>query len=74
MSDLWSAGFDVDQFEYKSDLPPGHKKDLSGEMPAAYQPLYVEAAWQEWWYVGTAQRQSTSTLYMDVYLCIVVCT
>ena len=40
------------QYEYKSDLPPGHKKDLSGEMPAAYQPAYVEAAWQDWWYGG----------------------
>lgn len=37
------------QYEYVSDLPKGHKKDLSGEMPAAYQPKYVEAAWQEWW-------------------------
>ncbi|KAM3571434.1 hypothetical protein VYU27_006510, partial [Nannochloropsis oceanica] len=36
-------------YEYQSDLPPGHKKDLSGEMPAAYQPRYVEAAWQDWW-------------------------
>ena len=39
----------IPQYEYKSDLPTGHKKDLSGEMPAAYQPHYVEAAWQEWW-------------------------
>lgn len=27
----------------------GTKKDVSGEMPATYQPLYVEAAWQEYW-------------------------
>lgn len=27
----------------------GSKKDMSGEMPATYQPLYVEAAWQEYW-------------------------
>jgi hypothetical protein len=44
------------QYEYKSDLPKGHKKDLSGEMPAAYQPRYVEAAWQDWWYVRTYIR------------------
>jgi len=44
------------QYEYKSELPKGHKKDLSGEMPAAYQPGYVEAAWQDWWYVRTYVR------------------
>lgn len=27
----------------------GTKKDVSGEMPATYQPVYVEAAWQEYW-------------------------
>ncbi|CBN75348.1 Valine--tRNA ligase [Ectocarpus siliculosus] len=27
----------------------GTKKDVSGDMPATYQPLYVEAAWQEYW-------------------------
>lgn len=27
----------------------GTKKKVSGEMPATYQPLYVEAAWQEYW-------------------------
>ncbi|CAM9853636.1 unnamed protein product [Ascophyllum nodosum] len=27
----------------------GTKKDVSREMPATYQPLYVEAAWQEYW-------------------------
>lgn len=27
----------------------GTKKDVSGEMPATYQPQYVEAAWQEYW-------------------------
>eukprot|EP00752_Nemacystus_decipiens_P005746 g5199.t1 len=27
----------------------GTKKDVSGEMPATYQPRYVEAAWQEYW-------------------------
>lgn len=27
----------------------GTKKVVSGEMPATYQPQYVEAAWQEYW-------------------------
>ena len=30
----------------------GAKKVLDDhEMPEAYNPSYVEAAWQEWWYV-----------------------
>ncbi|CAN0137275.1 unnamed protein product [Discosporangium mesarthrocarpum] len=27
----------------------GAKKDVSGDMPATYQPRYVEAAWQDYW-------------------------
>lgn len=29
--------------------PAGSKKDTSGEMPKAYHPKFVEAAWYEWW-------------------------
>ncbi|KAK3087210.1 hypothetical protein FSP39_003149 [Pinctada imbricata] len=33
------------------DVPtePGQKKDVSGAMPDAYSPHYVEAAWYDWW-------------------------
>ncbi|GMR32510.1 hypothetical protein PMAYCL1PPCAC_02705, partial [Pristionchus mayeri] len=27
----------------------GEKKNLSGEMPSAYEPRYVEADWYSWW-------------------------
>lgn len=36
-------------YEYKSIHPVGHKKETSTEFPGAYQPKYVEAAWQDWW-------------------------
>lgn len=29
--------------------PAGEKKDCSSEMPAAYEPKQVEAAWYSWW-------------------------
>ena len=29
--------------------PFGEKKHLDNEFPAAYQPKYVESAWQAWW-------------------------
>lgn len=29
--------------------PKGQKKDLSGPMPAGYDPIAVEAAWYDWW-------------------------
>lgn len=31
------------------NTPFGEKKNLSGDFPPTYQPLYVEAAWQAWW-------------------------
>ncbi|XP_046965705.1 valine--tRNA ligase [Vanessa cardui] len=34
---------------YTADTAPGDKKDISGSMPDAYSPLYVEAAWYAWW-------------------------
>uniref|UniRef100_A0A914CX14 Valine--tRNA ligase n=1 Tax=Acrobeloides nanus TaxID=290746 RepID=A0A914CX14_9BILA len=35
--------------EYIFSKPLGEKKDIFGELPAAYNPKYVEAAWYEWW-------------------------
>uniref|UniRef100_A0A7E4ZYM2 Valine--tRNA ligase n=1 Tax=Panagrellus redivivus TaxID=6233 RepID=A0A7E4ZYM2_PANRE len=35
--------------EYTAPTKPGEKKDISGELPSAYNPKYVEAAWYEWW-------------------------
>ncbi|XP_046683849.1 valine--tRNA ligase isoform X2 [Homalodisca vitripennis] len=34
---------------YEIETPPGTKKDVSGPMPDAYSPQYVEAAWYSWW-------------------------
>lgn len=34
---------------YESTTAEGDKKDLSGPMPEAYSPQYVEAAWYSWW-------------------------
>ncbi|GMT33059.1 hypothetical protein PFISCL1PPCAC_24356, partial [Pristionchus fissidentatus] len=37
-----------EEFVYKA-VKPGEKKDLSSDMPAAYNPRYVEADWYSWW-------------------------
>ncbi|XP_064457490.1 valine--tRNA ligase-like [Ornithodoros turicata] len=34
---------------YDKATAPGDKKDISGPMPDAYSPQYVEAAWYAWW-------------------------
>ena len=34
---------------YTANTVPGEKKDISGALPDAYSPKYVEAAWYEWW-------------------------
>ncbi|OWF42659.1 valine--tRNA ligase-like [Mizuhopecten yessoensis] len=34
---------------YDKPTKPGEKKDISGAMPDAYNPHYVEAAWYDWW-------------------------
>lgn len=34
---------------YEVPTEPGEKKDVSGPLPAAYSPRYVEAAWYSWW-------------------------
>ncbi|XP_054714307.1 valine--tRNA ligase-like [Uloborus diversus] len=34
---------------YDKEVAPGDKKDISGPMPDAYSPKYVEAAWYAWW-------------------------
>ncbi|XP_013380246.1 valine--tRNA ligase [Lingula anatina] len=34
---------------YDKNTPEGEKKDVSGAMPEAYSPQYVEAAWYSWW-------------------------
>jgi len=36
-------------YEYKKNHQKGTKKDTAYEFPSAYQPKYVEAAWQDWW-------------------------
>ncbi|XP_075411443.1 valine--tRNA ligase, mitochondrial isoform X2 [Tenrec ecaudatus] len=34
---------------YETPTEPGDKKDVSGPLPPAYSPKYVEAAWYPWW-------------------------
>ncbi|XP_062952883.1 valine--tRNA ligase, mitochondrial isoform X2 [Cynocephalus volans] len=34
---------------YEIPTEPGEKKDVSGPLPPAYSPRYVEAAWYPWW-------------------------
>uniref|UniRef100_A0A0K2UCH4 Valine--tRNA ligase n=1 Tax=Lepeophtheirus salmonis TaxID=72036 RepID=A0A0K2UCH4_LEPSM len=34
---------------YDSVTKPGEKKDVGRELPNAYSPSYVEAAWYSWW-------------------------
>lgn len=34
---------------YEGETVEGEKKDISGPMPDAYSPQYVEAAWYSWW-------------------------
>lgn len=34
---------------YEAKTVDGEKKDISGSMPEAYSPQYVEAAWYSWW-------------------------
>lgn len=38
-----------DSAVYTIDTPLGEKKDISGPLPDAYSPQYVEAAWNGWW-------------------------
>lgn len=34
---------------YTTETPAGEKKDISGPLPDAYSPKFVEAAWYAWW-------------------------
>lgn len=34
---------------YTANTAVGEKKDISGALPDAYSPKYVEAAWYAWW-------------------------
>jgi len=34
---------------YDIDTPSGDKKNIEVDLPAAYSPKFVEAAWYEWW-------------------------
>lgn len=39
----------ADVMEYSGETKPGEKKDTSIDLPNAYSPKYVEAAWYDWW-------------------------
>lgn len=34
---------------YDVVTPEGEKKDVTRQLPDAYSPKYVEAAWYSWW-------------------------
>lgn len=34
---------------YEGKISEGEKKDITGSMPDAYSPQYVEAAWYSWY-------------------------
>lgn len=34
---------------YNLETPEGAKKDTLQQLPDAYSPKYVEAAWYSWW-------------------------
>ncbi|XP_033121226.1 valine--tRNA ligase-like isoform X2 [Anneissia japonica] len=40
---------DVAVTTYDVKTPSGEKKDTTCQLPDAYSPVYVEAAWYEWW-------------------------
>uniref|UniRef100_A0A1I7YCJ4 Valine--tRNA ligase n=1 Tax=Steinernema glaseri TaxID=37863 RepID=A0A1I7YCJ4_9BILA len=40
---------DKEILEYTAATKTGEKKDIANDMPNAYSPRYVEAAWYSWW-------------------------
>ncbi|WVN85252.1 uncharacterized protein L203_100397 [Cryptococcus depauperatus CBS 7841] len=40
---------DTSAQEWVNSTPKGQKKDVSGDFPAGYDPLHVEAAHYDWW-------------------------
>ncbi|KAF9005426.1 tRNA synthetases class I-domain-containing protein [Cyathus striatus] len=40
---------DDEEPPFVNTTPKGDKKDLSGPMPAGYNPAAVESAWYDWW-------------------------
>lgn len=38
-----------DSAVYTANTVDGEKKDISGALPDAYSPKFVEAAWYQWW-------------------------
>ncbi|XP_052095273.1 valine--tRNA ligase-like [Mytilus californianus] len=63
--------------KYEGNTKPGQKKDISGVMPDAYSPQYVEAVWYDWWveqgffkpeYGG---RDFTNVAYEDKFVMVI---
>jgi valyl-tRNA synthetase len=57
--------------------PEGQCKDIAAVFPAAYQPRYVEAAWQSWWekskfYEPDVEKGSWVAVVVVVVVVIVV--
>ncbi|KAL7019835.1 hypothetical protein ACKWTF_011271 [Chironomus riparius] len=39
----------IKEIVYEANTTDGEKKDVTGSMPDAYSPQFVEAAWYSWW-------------------------
>ena len=57
------------------DTPAGEKKRFEGVSPPAYQPAYVEAAWQAWWekcgYYAPNVEQALKTRQEDKFVMVI---
>lgn len=60
---------------YTANTAPGEKKDITGALPDAYSPRYVEAQWYSWWEkegfftpeYGVSSLQNTRYKYICMY-------
>ena len=55
--------------------PPGEKKITDNDFPASYHPLYVEAAWQNWWeksgYYGAKASDAIHKSYDEKFVMVI---
>ena len=57
----------VKEILYEGKTADGEKKDISGAMPDAYSPQYVEAAWYSWWEKEGFFKPEYSVSFEDVF-------
>lgn len=60
---------------FVDETPKGEKKRLDGISPPAYQPAYVEAAWQAWWekcgYYSPDVQKALKTEQKDKFVMVI---